>query len=178
MATESIPKAGLKGNRKAGEPEPVSIRAADGFTIKGFLWRHPEPDSPGASVVIINAANSVRCRYYFRFASFLFRNGFDVITYDYRGIGVSRPASLKGFDAGWIDWGERDFDAVIRFALETFPGRPIDVAAHSVGGFVLGFAESSRLIRRVWALSMPTGATTRPASASECSRNGTSRCRS
>ncbi|MCL4244555.1 MAG: alpha/beta fold hydrolase [Candidatus Dadabacteria bacterium] len=148
MTIESIQRA----EQKPSEPEPISIRAADGFTIKGFLWRHPEPVAPDTSVVIINTANSVRCGYYSRFASFLFRNGFDVITYDYRGIGVSRPASLKGFDAGWTDWGERDFDAVIRFALETFPGRPIDVAAHSVGGFILGFAESSRLVRRVFTM--------------------------
>lgn len=152
MATESIPKSELKENRKAGEPEPVSIRAADGFTLKGFLWRQPEPALPDTSVVIINAANSVRCRYYSRFASFLFRKGFDVITYDYRGIGESRPATLKGFDAGWVDWGGLDFDAVIRFAADNFPGQPIDVAAHSVGGFLVGFAESNRLIRRVFTM--------------------------
>ena len=146
--TDSIQKA----EQKPGEPEPVSIRAADGFTIKGSMWRSPGPDSTDRPVVIINAANSVRSRYYSRFASFLFRNGFDVITYDYRGIGVSRPASLKGFDAGWIDWGERDFDAVIRFAMETFPGRPIDVAAHSVGGFLIGFAESGRHLRRIFTM--------------------------
>jgi len=148
MTADSIQKA----KQKPGEPEPVAIRAVDGFTIKGSMWRSPGPDSRDRPVVIINAANSVRSRYYSRFASFLFRNGFDVITYDYRGIGVSRPAGLKGFDAGWIDWGERDFDAVIRFALKTFPGRPIDVAAHSVGGFLIGFAESNHLIRRVFTM--------------------------
>ncbi len=152
MATESIPKSELKESRKTGEPEPVSIRAADGFTIKGFLWRRPGPALPDTPVVIINAANSVRCRYYSRFASFLFRNGFDVITYDYRGIGESRPATFKGFDAGWIDWGGLDFDAVVRFAADAFPRRPIDVAAHSVGGFLIGFAESNRLIRRVFTM--------------------------
>jgi len=143
-------KAEPEETHKPGEP--VSIRAADGFTIKGFLWRHTEAVVPDTSVVIINAANSVRCKYYSRFASFLFRNGFDVITYDYRGIGESKPATLRGFDAGWIDWGGLDFDAVIRFAANTFPGRSIDVAAHSVGGFLVGFAESNRLIRRVFTM--------------------------
>lgn len=149
MTTDSIQRA----EQKPAEPEHISIRTADGFTINGSMWRSPgSADSRNGPVVIINAANSVRCRYYSRFASFLYRNGFDVITYDYRGIGASRPASFKGFDAGWIDWGELDFDAVIRFALETFPGRPIDVAAHSVGGFLIGFAESSRLIRRIFTM--------------------------
>jgi predicted alpha/beta hydrolase len=30
-----------------------------------------------------------------------------LITYDYRGICESRPATLRGFNAGWIDWGDR-----------------------------------------------------------------------
>jgi predicted alpha/beta hydrolase len=55
--------------------------------------------------VIINAATSVRCRYYSRFADYLFAQGCDVLTYDYRGIGESRPASLRGFQASWSDWG-------------------------------------------------------------------------
>jgi predicted alpha/beta hydrolase len=101
-------------------------------------------------VVIVNPATSVRCRYYFRFATFLCDHDFDVIAYDYRGIGESRPAALRGFEACWIDWGRLDFDAVLRYAERSFPGQPIHVVAHSVGGFVLGLAPSNHLIRRVF----------------------------
>ena len=57
--------------------------AADGFVLGGFTWRHALSDAQ-RPVVIINAATSVRCRHYSRFADYLFANGFDVITYDYR----------------------------------------------------------------------------------------------
>lgn len=60
--------------------------ASDGFILGGFTWRHANQD-PTRPVVIINAATSVRCRHYSRFADYLFANGFDVITYDYREIG-------------------------------------------------------------------------------------------
>jgi predicted alpha/beta hydrolase len=103
-------------------------------------------------VVIVNPATSVRCRYYFPFAVFLFEHGFDVIAYDYRGIGESRPATLRGFEASWLDWGRLDFDAVLRHAERSFPGQPIHVVAHSIGGFVLGLAESNHLIRRVFTM--------------------------
>ncbi len=93
---------------------PFATRAADGYAIRGFFWRHPGEGRAARPVVIINPATSVRCRYYFRFADFLFNNGFDVIAYDYRGIGESRPESLRGFDAGWLDWGRLDFEAVLR----------------------------------------------------------------
>jgi predicted alpha/beta hydrolase len=130
-------------------PEPFAIEAADGCTIRGFFWRHPPGESPTRPVVIINPATSVRCHYYARFAAFLFEAGFDVITYDYRGIGLSRPATLRGFDAGWIDWGRLDFEAVLGYADRSFSGQPIDVVAHSIGGFVIGLAPSNHLIRRI-----------------------------
>lgn len=99
-------------------------------------------------MVIINAATSVRCRYYFRFADYLFANGFDVMTYDYRGIGESRPASLKGLKASWSDWGALDFEAMLQRARREFPGQPIDVVGHSFGGCALGLAASAGVIRR------------------------------
>jgi len=132
-------------------PEPLAVPAADGFTVKGSVWRHPD-SNPGRPVVVINPATSVRCRYYFPFAAFLFEHGFDVIAYDYRGIGESRPPALRGFDACWIDWGRLDFDAVLRHAARSFPGQPIDAVAHSIGGFVLGLAESNHLLRRVFTM--------------------------
>jgi predicted alpha/beta hydrolase len=118
--------------------------------IKGFTWRHSGDSQATRPVVIINPATSVRCRYYFRFADYLFEHGLDVIAYDYRGIGESRPASMRGFDACWIDWGRIDFEAVLRYAERSFCGQPIHVVAHSVGGFVLGLAESNHLIRRIF----------------------------
>lgn len=131
-------------------PESLTLQAADGCPIKGSLWRHRGSGRDARPVVIINPATSVCCRYYFRFAAFLFWHGFDVIAYDYRGIGESRPATLRGFDAGWIDWGRLDFDAVLRYAERSFSGQPIHVVAHSIGGFVLGLAESNHLIRRAF----------------------------
>ncbi|ARB29654.1 alpha/beta fold hydrolase [Pseudomonas tolaasii] len=130
------------------QSEPFKEPAADGYPIGGFTWRHirTEPTRP---VVIINAATSVRCRHYSRFADYLFAHGFDVITYDYRGIGESRTGSLKGFKASWSDWGVLDFEAMLQRALREFPGQPIDVVAHSFGGCAAGLAASGAAIRRV-----------------------------
>ncbi|SPE35456.1 Alpha/beta hydrolase fold protein [Burkholderiales bacterium] len=130
-------------------PEALIVQAADGYPIGGLLWRHPAPGAGTRSVVIVNAATSVRCGYYARFAQFLFHHGFDVITYDYRGTGASRPRSLRRFEASWIDWGRLDFEAMLQYARRAFPGQPIDVVAHSIGGFVIGFAPSNHLIRRI-----------------------------
>jgi predicted alpha/beta hydrolase len=135
----------------ASPPSPVAFVAADGYPLNGFLWRHT---GPGAErpVVVINAATSVRCRYYARFAAFLHAQGLDVLSYDYRGIGESRPARLRGFEAGWIDWGRLDCEAALQFALASCTGQPLHVVGHSVGGFLIGLAASSHRVARVFTM--------------------------
>ena len=130
--------------------EGISFKetADDGYALGGFTWRHTSPN-PQRPVVIINAATSVRCRHYSRFAAYLFSHGFDVMTYDYRGIGESRRASIKGLNASWTDWGALDFEAMLKRAQREFPGQPIDVVGHSFGGCAAGLAESGRVIRRL-----------------------------
>ena len=137
------PGAGSGLNRTM--QEPIIISAEDGYELKGFVWRGDTP----RPVVIINAATSVRCRYYARYAEFLFARGFDVITYDYRGIGESRPARLRGFKADWTDWGRLDVDAVLRYAGEGFPGQAIHVVAHSIGGYLIGLAANAHRVERI-----------------------------
>lgn len=133
-------------------PLAVAITAADGFPLRAYVWRHYarlNGDKP-RPVVIVNSATSVRCHYYFRFGAWLHRQGFDVLVYDYRGIGASQPVKLAMLDASWLEWGERDFEAVLRYARSTFGGQPIDVVGHSIGGFLIGLAPSNHLVRRVF----------------------------
>lgn len=101
------------------------------------------------ALVIINPATSVRCRYYFRFAQYLFDQGLDVLTYDYRGIGESRPESLKGFEAGWLTWGQQDFEGVLQHVQTHSSAQPLWVVGHSIGGVLVGLAPSNTRISRV-----------------------------
>lgn len=118
------------------EPRVISFRCADGVTLLGHLWTRP-----GASaVVIVNSATGVLARYYHRYASFLAAHGLEVITYDYRGIGESRPDDLRRCNFRWSDWGTKDFAAVFAAAERLADGRPILVVGHSIGGFLPGLA--------------------------------------
>ena len=97
-------------------------------------------------MTVINCATSVRCDYYFRFAVWLFAQGRDVLVYDYRGIGGSRPARLAKLRANWLDWGRLDCEAALR-ARDAFPGQPIGVVALRIGGFALETAASNVHVR-------------------------------
>lgn len=132
-------------------PVKLTLPAVDGFPLHAQLWRQAA-DTPPAPLVIINPATSVDSRYYSRFADFLCGHGFNVLTYDYRGIGGSRPEKMRGFDASWLDWGGKDFEGVLRFAATHYPAHPLCVIGHSVGGLLVGMAPSNHLIERVFTM--------------------------
>jgi predicted alpha/beta hydrolase len=120
---------------------------SDGVTLGGHWWKVQGQHLLGT--VIINPATGVLAGYYHRYAAFLARHGFDVLTYDYRGIGLSKPASLRAKPYGWRDWGERDFNAAIQHAIAWEPASPILVVGHSIGGFLPGYAENASKIYRM-----------------------------
>jgi predicted alpha/beta hydrolase len=138
--------------RHASAASAIRLSADDGHALGGFAWRHDQVAVPPRPVVIINAATSVRCHYYTRFAEHLFNAGADVVIYDYRGIGLSRTGSIKTTQAGWIEWGQRDFEAVLQYAMTAFPTQPIHVVGHSVGGVLIGLAPSNHRISRVFTM--------------------------
>ncbi|QEN89240.1 alpha/beta fold hydrolase [Labrys sp. KNU-23] len=127
--------------------EPVAITCRDGVVLAGHFWPFAGADSAGT--VIVNAATGVLARYYHRYARFLAEQGFDAITYDYRGIGLSRPHDIRRCGYRWREWGSQDFEAVLQYAGQRRPGRPLFVVGHSIGGFLPGFAGNAASIDRM-----------------------------
>ena len=87
------------------------IRTADGVSPHATLH-----DARSDRALLIASAMGVKRRYYDAFAQYLAARGISVVTFDYRGIGESRPASLRGFDATMLDWGHylfRDVDPAL-----------------------------------------------------------------
>ncbi|AGT11199.1 alpha/beta hydrolase family protein [Paracoccus aminophilus] len=125
---------------------PVVLECADGVRLHGHLW---ETRRPSAGRLIINAATGVAARYYHRYAAFLAKHGFEVLTWDYRGIGLSRPERLRGSGYLWRDWGEKDFAAALRFMVERPGAGLLSVVGHSIGGFLPGLAAGSDQIDRM-----------------------------
>jgi predicted alpha/beta hydrolase len=131
----------------ASDAEPIDIRCRDGVVLRGHIWRAAGGSSCGN--VIINPATGVLARYYHYYARFLAERGFDVLTYDYRGIGLSRPPRLRGCSYRWRDWGELDFDAALIAMHERNCELPLLVVGHSIGGFLPGLSDHAGLIDRM-----------------------------
>lgn len=127
--------------------EAITITCRDGYRLGGHFWHGAHGSAAGT--VIVNAATGVLARYYHPYARFLAEQGFAVITYDYRGIGASRPARLRGSGIRWRDWGELDFDAVATWAKERDPHGRLLVVGHSIGGMLVGFAPAAVHVDRM-----------------------------
>ncbi len=119
--------------------EPLELVTDDGITLAGTLY---SPRNRGAlGTVIINSATAVPQVFYRRYAEYLAAAGARVLTYDYRGIGGSRPDSLHGFAATLTDWAERDARAAFRFVKTTFGSEPFAFVGHSFGGQLIALID-------------------------------------
>lgn len=134
----------------------LSLPAVDGFRLAGTL-AEPSPDQPAVGTVVIASAAGVPRRYYAPFAAYLARAGLRALTFDYRGVGGSRPASLRGFRAELHEWGERDLAGAIGWAADQRPELPVLVVTHSVGGQVLGLAPGLDRVRAVLSVASQSG---------------------
>lgn len=133
------------------DPYPVqrhdlSLTTTDGLTLGATHWRSEAADH---GVIVIATATGVHHRFYRRFAEFLTQGGYEVMAFDWRGMGASRT------ERGHRDprltmrhWGERDLATAIAWADERAHGRPVQLVGHSFGGQALGLAPNADRVKR------------------------------
>jgi predicted alpha/beta hydrolase len=107
--------------------------------------------------ILINPATGVRQGYYRPFAEFLAERGWRVLTFDNRGIGGSRPASLRGFRARMQDWAELDSEGMLLWLVERYPGAPTLLVGHSFGGQALGLMPAARQLDGALLVAVQSG---------------------
>lgn len=138
------------------EAHSLVVTAADGFPLAATLWL-PDTGNPPTRVVVVNAGAGIPARYYDRFAAWLADRGLPTLTYDYRGIGRSRPARLRGFEATVEMWGSKDCAAMLDAMAARFPAARLAVLGHSIGGFVTGLAPGGERVDRLALVGTHTG---------------------
>lgn len=126
----------------------IQLQATDGYPLGATLY-YPDATPLRQQLAIINCATGVKAAYYARYARFLAQHGYLVLSWDYRGIGASRPAFLRHLKASKFDWGSKDFEGVLQWAGNNFPDSEIHVIAHSIGGVMPGYAASAWRIDRL-----------------------------
>ena len=132
----------------------LTLPATDGFSIAATEFGDA---AARGRVVLIAPATGVRRRLYEAFADFLAGEGFGVVTWDWRGTGDSRPASLRGFEATMREWGQRDLAGVIDWASTRYPGARLVAVGHSFGGQSIGLAANRGRVQRLVTVGAQSG---------------------
>jgi predicted alpha/beta hydrolase len=134
------------------------VAAADGYPLAATTFG--DAASARAGVLIVPAMG-VDQRYYASFAEWLSGQGFFVTSFDYRGMGRSRPAefrrSLRGFDADVVTWATRDVPAMVEFVAARTAGRPLLWVGHSLGGQILGLVPNRDRVRAMVTVACGSG---------------------
>ena len=87
--------------------------------------------------VIVGPAAAVSQTYYQGFCEYLADAGFDVMSFDFRGVGQSKKRDIREYrDIGFLAWAEYDYPAIVNTMLEKFPDQKLFIVGHSVGGWM------------------------------------------
>jgi predicted alpha/beta hydrolase len=135
---------------------PVPITADDGYVLRGTYFA-ANPRCPQRLAAVVNCGAGIPARHYRRFAEYLASAGIAVLTYDYRGIGASRPPAMRHFAATIEDWAEHDCRAAIDWLRARCPDATLVGIGHSVGGVLFGGAPNAHALARFVMLGAHTG---------------------
>jgi predicted alpha/beta hydrolase len=122
--------------------EKLLITTQDQAVISAHLFL---PEQANRKLLLINSATGVKQQVYFSFARYFAEKGYTVITYDYRGIGLSKPRNMRNFKASMRIWGSEDFKAITEYIKSNFKDYRKYCLGHSVGALILGMNKNSHI---------------------------------
>lgn len=132
---------------------PVTIPALDGYPLAACVVAPPAP----RAVLLVSGGTGIPKEFYARFARHAAARGYAVLLFDYRGIGGSRPRSLRGFEAAMRWWGERDMPGVLAWATARYPGLPRLMVGHSAGAQLFGLMPNHADVHALLAIAAGSG---------------------
>jgi predicted alpha/beta hydrolase len=152
---------GHSGDRNDDAQSPdegidVRFPALDGFDLGGVHFCSSY-ESPPRVAAVIASGGGIPARRYRHFAAFLARSGVPVLTFDYRGIGRSRPPVLRGFKATAEDWSESDCGGAIAWLRAKYPHAALVGIGHSIGTLIIGGAPNVGELSQLVFIAAHTG---------------------
>ncbi len=141
------------GSDVAGQGLP--LRAADGYPLVATRYAALPTAGPCCGRILVAGATGVPQRFYRRFAQHAAAHGYEVLTLDYRGIGLSRPASLRGFEMDYRDWARLDLAAAVDACPDD--GLPLFMVGHSYGGHALGLMPNHARVAGLYTFATGAG---------------------
>jgi predicted alpha/beta hydrolase len=122
----------------ARRPTRLLIPATDGFALSASLFPSARL-APRGTLIIAGGLGNPRYNYA-AYAGYMAGQGWDVLTFDYRGIGGSAVSRETAAAFSLLDWGEKDLTGVIAWARQRLASERVALLCHSIGGQLAGLA--------------------------------------
>lgn len=110
-----------------------TLETAPGVRLCAPVLTHEPRGAGKRPVILVLPAMGVRATYYTPLANALHAAGCDVVTTEQRGNGSSTVRASRQVDFGYAEL-VRDLTTTIEQVAERFPGAPIHLLGHSLGG--------------------------------------------
>lgn len=137
---------------RAAAAETFTLHAADGYALAATRYRSVGTER---ARLVLAGATGVPQGFYRRFAEYAAQRGFTVLTFDYRGIGRSKPSSLRGFEGDFLDWGRLDLAAAVDEMADD--AVPLFMVGHSYGGHAFGLLPNHRKVAALYTFATGAG---------------------
>lgn len=132
----------------------LTVLTADGYALAA---RRYQPTRPLQGTVLLVSAMGVPQRFYAPFAQWLAEQGWLTLSFDYRGMGDSRQGPLNALDIDVVGWAEHDCAAMVDWAAQQAPGKPVIWIGHSLGGQLPGLTPNIGLVDRILTIAAGSG---------------------
>lgn len=132
----------------------LEVLTEDGYRLAARVF---QPHTLPRAAVLVVPAMGVAQSYYQAFAAWLAEQGCVVMTFDYRGMGLSRRGSLAELDADIETWARFDCAAVVEAISAEAPGVPLVWIGHSLGGQILPFVPNRERVAQMITVGTGSG---------------------
>jgi predicted alpha/beta hydrolase len=137
---------------------PCTLTASDGTALQARIF---EPVGPLRKPVLMAGGLGIAQRFYAPFSAWLAARGHCVMTFDVRGMGMSRQPgrgrALRGLNADMLTWARLDFAAAVRALSNHCGGEPVALVGHSLGLHHAAMAAPATQDRLCIAVSVAAG---------------------
>lgn len=136
--------------------ETLSIICKDSYELAARFYP-AQGNTKQEMPVLICPATGIIKQFYHHFAGWLADQGFDVMVFDFRGIGESLHGPLKNSRASIVQWGQLDIPAAVDALLIKTNTQQVYLLGHSAGGQLIGIMPNHSKVAKVIAVSGSTG---------------------
>ena len=133
-------------------PQVLTLPTADAYPVQALRYA---ASAPQRGHLIVAGATGVPQSHYRHFAQFAAQRGYTTLTLDYRGIGLSKPARLRGFEMNYLDWAQLDLAAAVQAMAD--PNVPLFMVGHSFGGHAFGLLPNFAQVARFYTFATGAG---------------------